>query len=227
MTYGQLIDRVLGLAGSDLTRADAGRLVNDAYRDLCALSRWLHLQASLGPVAPAQTAYPLPDTVLVDVRAVSIRGGIAPQTPTGSVYAEFERRGPDELAGLKSGRLTLQAGDYAGIFAPAWDYIAGAYVELYPPPDDGYPADAQVWAESVGVPGNMTDEAASPVVPLDYHADIARRAFAEGLILYDERQDLAAPIIAAFEARAEMLRRRRNSQVGSGSFRAAIVGVDG
>lgn len=224
MTYGDLIDRVLGLAGSDLTRADAGQLVNDAYRELVALSQWVHMEIGLGNAAAGQSAYSLPDTV-VDVRAVTIRTGVSTLTPTGDILAEYERKGPDDLAGLKSGRLTLSTGDYAGIFAPAFDYLTGAYIELFPSPDD-YEGSI-VFAAGVWMPPAMTDEAASPLVPVDFHADIARRAFAEGLIVYDERSDLAAPIIAEFKVRAELLRRRRNSQVGSGSFRAAIVGVDG
>lgn len=226
MTYGQLIDRVLGLAGSDLTRADAGQLVNDAYRELVALSQWVRMEIGLGTVVAGQSAYTLPDSI-VDVRAISVRSGVAQLTPTGSVLAEYERKGPDDLAGLKSGRLTLSVGDYAGIFAPAFDYVTGSYVELFPSPDDYADGASILFAAGVWMPPPMADEAQSPLLPGDYHADIARRAFAEGLIVYDERSDLAAPIIAEFKVRAELLRRRRNSQVGSGSFRAAIVGVDG
>lgn len=225
MNYGQLIDRVLSLAGSDLTRAEAGQLINDAHRELCALSQWTHVAAQLGVVASGQAAYPLPSNV-VDVRRVAvceIVGYLAPGDP----LAEYERVGPDQLAGLKSGRLSIDATDaYAGVFAPTWDYIYGSYVELFPAPDSSLSGMVVGWG--VALPGDLTDEANSvPAVPLDYHPDIARRAHAEGLILYDERSDLAAPILQAFEARAEQLRRRRNSQVGSGSFRAAIVGVDG
>lgn len=81
MTAQEMVTRLNGLSGFDLTDAEALQLINEGYRELVARSEWLRATVtSVGPTVANQENYTLPTDLY---RALKVYVGTAPAFPTG------------------------------------------------------------------------------------------------------------------------------------------------
>jgi hypothetical protein len=218
VNFGSLIDAVINEGGFDATtgavsRATVGSWINDAYRQLAAETNFLKALVSLGETVAGTSQYAIPENVL-DVRRITVNG------------VPFIRVGVEQIFDARAfgGRVL---GDAGGTFSPGYATTGARVIEVYPTPDtSGYAIDALATVAGVG----MVSETDTPAIPEDFHPALKAKAIAMGLRLIYERHDdadrweLQFSNPGAGNGAVEKLKRRGNSQIGSGPTRVRLVG---
>lgn len=199
--------------GFDVASTMIDGWVNEVYRKAVAKAQWLMRSLEVGPTVAGAATYALPAGV------VDLAGLFLPDAATGRQLT-YNRTSTEALWAVKAGTSRL-AGS-GGVFAPAFDSVSVALVELYPVPTT---SGLSITALAAMIPTTLT-AADTPVIPEDMHGDLKDGAIALGLLRIDERPDAAALFEQRFQTMVGELRKRKNSRVGSGSSRMKVYGSD-
>lgn len=209
MTAEQMIERLNGLSGFDLTDAEALDLINEGYRELCARSEWLRARSTSLVTVANQEDYTLPTDLY---RVLKVWVGTAPYYPTDE----------ESVTLIRNNNLSYSAPLGSHLYWLEQDATGNDHIALYPIPTS---AGDTITLSYVRRPTALTgtDEALTP------------REFDNSILLYakavhfesleDDRQ-LANDYMSEFDNNVERLRRLRNSRAGRYPQRLRLAGID-
>ena len=207
MNLGELVTALRTEGGTDATVAQAKSWLNDAHKRMVARAKWRMAQISLGTTVTDQAEYAL-DSDVVDLEGLLV--GSAP----------YERASQRDLWKLKAGNATLSGP--GGVYAPDFTSAGVRQIELYPAPEvDG----TAISGLAALLPATLVADADVPIVPEDFHQALVTGAIAIALERQDERLAEAADFRTRFDQEVEMLRRRGNSLIGSGTVAIQVGGI--
>lgn len=216
MTGQEALDAVRSEAGFDITEARAKQVIDQRVQEAVARAKWAMEEVTVSSTVADQRLYTLPSDV-VDAERIWV------VSASDSGITEYDRKSPRDLMGLRSGRLRRTG--TGGFFAPNFSSTGVAQVELYPAPEntgDTIYAYAAVQAADIS---DWTQEVT--VVPVQFHERIlVDGPVASLLARIDERVAEADRFEGRFEDAVIKLERHKNSRLGSGPQRAAVVGYD-
>jgi hypothetical protein len=213
MNVAGIIDAIVTEGGFDTSAVDTSRAVvlgwvQTRYDGALSASRYRKMAVEFGPTVVGQAQYAVPAHVL-DLSRLRV-GGSKP----------WLRVTLTELWEIQAGASWVY--DAAGVFAPNFEVDGDQVVELYPAP--GKAGDAISTVCEVTDTTALADSGAStPNIPADLHRPIlVKGGIAEGLSTIEKRPDLAASFESEAAAAIKELKRRANSRIGSGPWRARV-----
>lgn len=213
MKYEEIIARVKSEGGFDVDDPTVGGWVNQLHKEAVAAAQWMEAEIDLATTAEGVAAYDVPDNV-ADLASLWLEPGGKP--------GDWEIVGRTALRALKGGRSFLRGS--GGVFARAFTADGTHQVELFPVPA-GETAGLAIKADVALIPGDMK-AGDTPVIPADMHGRLLEGSIAIGLARIDERPDSAQVFQQRMAEMAEMLRRRKNSRIGSEPTRISVEGYD-
>lgn len=214
MLFEDLVAAVKGQAagGLDVTDAVAGGWVNEAHKEVVAESGWMMAVETLATTVAGQAAYDVPDNI-ADVRSIMI-------TDATGLPADWQPKSLEDIWGLQRGVVRLVGS--GGVFAATAKADGTKQVQLFPVPStSGVAITALVSLIPVDLVNGM-----QPVIPVDMHGKLLDAAIALGLLRVENRPDLAQAFDARKEQLKDLLRRRKNSRMGSTPTRMQVEGHD-
>lgn len=212
MDAAAIITACIGQVGTDASRATVLSVLNEAYAQQVADSRWFRTEASIGSTVAGTAAYVVPDTI-VEMFAVTVGGGT------------FEPIGEDVMRRIINGSVSLRIASSGGVYAPGYSSTGSPQITLYPTPSTG---GVPITVYAALVPAALTDSSGSvPVTPSDTHSSLIDGTAAILLNRIDERPDLAGGYQTRFDTVTEKIRRRKNALLtGSQPVRLKVQGID-
>jgi hypothetical protein len=206
LTLTQLRSRVKDVATFDEPDATIDQIANEKHKQLVALSGWDTRITNLGTTVTDQGEYDVPS-------------GIADLAKLRVDSTPYKQVGLDQIWDLRNGDAFLSGA--GGVFAPNYKADGTQQVSIYPTPDeDGLTIDALV----TFVPATL-GASDYPIVPEDVQPAIADGVVAELWRLRSENAQEAAEFENRFQGAIELLRRRKNSRIGTGPVQIGVKGV--
>jgi hypothetical protein len=207
LTLAQLRSRVKGTASFADDDPVVDQVLNDKHRQMVVESGWDRRIIQVGTTVVDQAEYDL-DAGVVDVIELTVDDGPYTGTDVDSLFRL--RKGLSRLTGS------------GGVYADFYEADGTQQLALYPTPDEaGLAIEALVsWS-----PTDLTDND-YPVVPRDFHQNIADGTIAELLRQHQDGDPTEAAVLEQrFVEAIEKLRRRRNSRARSGPVQMQVRGV--
>jgi hypothetical protein len=203
---GRLRSPEAGGFGISATRA--GEVVNEAIRSLASQSQWVMGEVELGETVAGTARYELPANV-VDISGLLIGESTA-----------WKRVGSKQWWEFRYGRRSVPA-SHSGVFAPMFNEESERLVAIFPVPDT---TGVTIQALCSLIPADLEEDDIPPF-PSDYEQTIMD--FAKETLYEEVDEDTVTATVYGnrARARAELLRQRKNSQVGSGPIQAGIWNV--
>jgi len=211
LTKAQLRSRVKDQATFAEDDAVVDQWVNEKHKQLVTQSGWSTAIVTIGNTVAAQAAYDL-DPNIADL--AKLRVGSAP----------YRQVGLDQIWDLQNADSIL-TGFGGGVFAPSYKADGTQQVTIFPTPDTSGVAITALASLTPADLGDVSGDSEYPVAPEDLHEAIADGAIALGFRLRSENAPEAAEFENRFQAAIELLRRRKNSRVGTGAVQIQIRGV--
>jgi hypothetical protein len=199
-------------AAVDVSSTVVGSLVNEAYKEVVAETRWMMAVETLATTVAGTAAYDLPENV-ADVQAITIPNS------TGDP-GEWQPKTLTDLWGLKRGTLRLRGS--GGVFAATAKADGTKQFELYPVPTQ---SGLVVTGLVALIPTDMVN-GVSPAIPVDMHGKLVDAAIGLVMQRVENRPDLAAPFEQRKETLKALLMARKNSRMGSEPTRMMLEGYD-
>lgn len=213
MTLAELVARIV--AQFDVDEALAKAWVNERHRLMVAMSQWRTSTRSLGTTVAGTKDYALPADV-VDIRRIRTLDGT-------TVVSQYDRASTDQMWDLDDATSGVTTWGSGGLFSEDSDSDGASFIRLYPTPDTaGYTIQAMQALQ----PADLTADGDTPLIPLDLHRHLLDGCRADGYAENDDRTDLADYYEQRFSEGVELLRRRKNTRVGSGPQRVRALGVN-
>lgn len=212
MTGKELVDAIINDGGFDVARTKVLAVAQQRLEEMVANAQWRLAERDLGPTVVGTFGYDLPADVS-DVDSVVLRDA------SGDTW--YERTGERTLLMLRAGRVSW-GGQPA--FAPFYKADGTPQVQLYPTPDT---SGVSIVALTAGRPPAIQDDdtpEGSPAIPVDLHPYLRDGSVGVLYKLIEEAPDVAAAFEQQFVAGTELLRRRRNSRLGSGPVQMRVSG---
>lgn len=191
-------------AGFDVSATQAGIVLNRWIKRLAALSKWVREERDLGPAVAGVDTYDL-DSDIVDLHDLLVDGGDALEVS------------PTDFFRLKAGTKWLQGGPPWIAYAARDTADGTKQFSIYPAPES---VTTIVGLVSI-MPGDLSHNQ-KPPYPDDMEQALLDGAKSTLYAELDENPGASDYYEQKFVTAAELLRRRANSQVGSGFFQAPV-----
>lgn len=207
MTLAQMISQLNGLAGLDLTDAEATDLINEGYRELCARSEWLRAYSTSTTVS-GQEDYTLPSDCY---RVLEVHKNGIPQNASDD----------ETVAQIRAGNYYLVYENYGqSLYWLEGDATGQDHLTLYPTPSSS----DSLLIIYVRRPTALTttDE---PVTPREFDRALINYAAYLAYSMLEDDEGAAEIQYGRFERKVEELRLLRNSRSGRGTKRMILQGT--
>lgn len=197
-------------AGFDFSEERAEALAIESCDRLAAVSEWVRAEVNFGPTVANQADYTVPAKV---VRARNVYIGT-----NGYTEASY-----DELMGLRAGRMFAnEGGTDGGVFTERFSEDGSTkQITLYPTPEDD---DLEIVALCSITPGESMTKASVLPFPADMYRAVVDYGIAIAYESFDENINAGAAYLQRAGDKAEQLRRRANSRMGRGPYKARVAG---
>lgn len=196
--------------GFDFSDAQGLKLARESVDRLAAASEWVRAEIDLGPTVANQADYDVPANV---VRAKNVYIGTTP----------FTEVSYDELKGLEAGRLQpAEGGMNGGVFCERFSEDGTTKsITLFPAPEEG---GQELVALASIEPGDNLELVSNLPFPGDKFRTVVNYAVGIAYATFDENMQAAATYLDKADGEAEGLRRRANSRMGRGPYKARVAG---
>lgn len=208
MTLAQMITQLNGLAGLDLSDAEATDLLNEGYRELCARSKWLRANSVSLVTVANQEDYTLP-TDLYSIREVFVDG------------VPWEPADDATIAHIRASNLNYYSPTGSYLYWLEADSTGTDHLTLYPTPTESGNTITLIYVRRPTALTTSTE----PLTPREFDRFIIFYAQAIAYASLEDDKALYDSYMADFDRGVEQLRRLRNARAGTKPRQMLVLGI--